>query len=227
MLAQIVLYDGFDPLDAVGPYEVLHAGSLFTEGELTVELVTAEGPREVPSGAPPLSMQATGRLEPGRADLVVVPGAAGRIDAGDDSALARLGIDSVRDHLGRALAGGLAGLLKEAMARPRTTVATVCVGSVLLASAGLIRGRHATTHHTWNRDGLRLLEEGGATAVEARVVDDGDLVTASGLVSGVDLGLHLLERSYGPRVARAAEKLMGHERQGLVWRPEGRQPYAV
>ncbi|MER7043695.1 hypothetical protein [Streptomyces jumonjinensis] len=51
-------------------------GRLFTEGELTVELVSAEGAREVPSGTPPLALRATGRLSPERADLIVLPGAA-------------------------------------------------------------------------------------------------------------------------------------------------------
>ncbi|GAA2246551.1 DJ-1/PfpI family protein [Streptomyces amakusaensis] len=226
MLAQIVLFDGFDPLDALGPYEVLFAGGLFTNGDLKVELVTAEGPRDVPSGTPPLSVRATARLSPERADLIVVPGAAGRIDAPDDSELAQR-VDSIAHHLERALASELPGLLRDAVERPDTTVATVCAGSLVLAVTGLIAGRHATTHHTWDRNGLARLAEHGVTPVEARVVDDGDLVSASGVVSGVDLGLHLLERFHGPRVARAAEKLLGHDRQGLVWRAEGPEPHTV
>jgi putative intracellular protease/amidase len=45
--AQIVLFDGFDPMDVVGPYEVLYAGGLASGGALSVELVSAEGPRTV------------------------------------------------------------------------------------------------------------------------------------------------------------------------------------
>ena len=67
MLAQIVLFDGFDPLDAIAPYEVLSAGGMLTGGNLTVQLVSAEGAREVPSGlagsvrssAPPTSSGTT------------------------------------------------------------------------------------------------------------------------------------------------------------------------
>jgi transcriptional regulator GlxA family with amidase domain len=54
--------------------------------------------------------------------------------------------------------------------------------------------------------------------VYARVVDDGDLVTAGGVTSGLDLALHLLERSYGPTVAIAVEKLFEYERRGTVWK---------
>ena len=89
MLAQIVLFDGFDPLDVIAPYEVLTAGGMVAGGALTVELVSAEGAREVPSGVGLLSLRAVGVLDPERADLVLVPGAAGRIsdDGGEDTAL--------------------------------------------------------------------------------------------------------------------------------------------
>jgi len=80
MHAQVVLFDGFDPLDVVAPYEVLWAGGLATGGALTVELVSAEGPREVPSGSGGLALRATAALDPSRADLIVVPGACGPLD---------------------------------------------------------------------------------------------------------------------------------------------------
>ncbi len=139
MLAQIVLFDGFDPLDVVAPYEVLGAGGLLAGGALTTELVSAEGPRDVPAGMGLLSLRAAGRLDPGRADLVLLPGTAGRIS--DDG-----GDDTVPAILGRALGTGLTPLLGEACGRPGLTTATVCGGSMLLAMAGLIGNRRATTH---------------------------------------------------------------------------------
>lgn len=243
MHAQIVLFDGFDPLDALAPYEVLSAGSTFTCGAVTVELVTAEGPREVVSGVGGLSLRATAALDPARADLVVVPGAAGRIgepgevpevpeepagpagpaeDSPGDGAAADGGHggELIPVLLARALTTELPGLLKAAMERRETTMATVCGGSVLLAMAGLLEGRHATTHHR----GMDLLDASGVHAVRARVVDDGDLVTGAGVTSGLDLGLHLLERWMGPRIAHAVEELFEHERRGIVWRAEGPVP---
>src|SRR5919197_5553019 len=86
MLAQIVLFDGFDPLDAIAPYEVLEAGRMVTEGVLDAELVSAEGIREVPSGLGSLSLPATAVLDPFRADLIVVPGALGRLPGQNDEA---------------------------------------------------------------------------------------------------------------------------------------------
>ncbi|WP_424186665.1 DJ-1/PfpI family protein [Actinokineospora sp. G85] len=212
MLAQIVLFDGFDPLDVVAPYDVLAAGGGLAGGALAVELVSAEGAREVPSGSGLLTLRATARLDPGRADLVVVPGAAGQLSDDHES-----GEDSVMTLLARAARSPLAGLLAAAVERPEVTVATVCGGSTLLAMAGLIGDRPATTH----RLGLAALAATGARVVDARVVDDGDLVTASSVTSGLDLGLHLLERFLGAEVAHGVEQLIGHERRGVVWRAAG------
>ncbi|OLB78751.1 MAG: glutamine amidotransferase [Actinobacteria bacterium 13_2_20CM_2_71_6] len=215
MLVQMVLFDGFDPLDVIAPYEVLYAGGEFTGGAIVVELVSAEGPRQVPSGIGPLSLHATARLDPARADLVVVPGAVGRLP--DDGEVRE---DSIPAILARTLDTDLPALLKEALDRPGLTVATVCGGSLVLAMAGLIEGRPATTHHM----GLDALEATGTVAVDARVVDDGELVTGAGVTSGLDLALYLLERELGPRIAHAVEKLFAYERRGTVWRDAGPVP---
>ncbi|MEU2617733.1 DJ-1/PfpI family protein [Streptomyces sp. NPDC007157] len=225
MHAQIVLFDGFDPLDVIAPYEVLSAGGAATDGAVTVELVSAEGPREVVSGVLGIALRATAVLHPDRAGLVLVPGAAGRIgDAGDvpehAAGAAEVRADpTVPELLGRTLSTGLPTLLKAAAENPEVTLTAVCGGSVVLAMAGLLEGRHATTHHL----GLDLLDATGAHAVRARVVDDGDLVTGAGVTSGLDLGLYLLEREVGPRVALAVEELFAHERRGTVWRNTGPQ----
>ncbi|WP_447009975.1 DJ-1/PfpI family protein [Saccharothrix hoggarensis] len=216
MLAQIVLFDGFDPLDVIAPYEVLGAGGVIAGGALEVELVSAEGPREVPSGIGPLSLRATAALDPARAGLVVVPGAAGRLPDGPDD----VPEDGVQARLAAAARTGLPALVGEALDRPGVTVATVCGGSLVLALAGLLVGRTATTNHL----GLDALAATGAQAVAARVVDDGDLVTAAGVTSGIDLGLYLLERELGPRIAHEAERLFAHERRGTVWRDVGVAP---
>lgn len=230
MHAQIVLFDGFDPLDVVAPYEVLYAGGIASGGAATVELVSAEGAREVASGTRGLALRATSALDPGRAGLVLVPGASGRVDdpapaevpghAPDADGAGR--DESIPVLLGRTLATELPALLKAALENPRLTVSAVCGGSLVLAMAGLLEGRYATTHHL----GLDMLDATGAHAVSARIVDDGDVVTGAGVTSGLDLGLYLLEREVGPRIAHAVEELFAHERRGTVWRPHGPVPAA-
>ena len=73
--------------------------------------------------------------------------------------------------------------MRKAFANPDITVATVCGGSLALAMAGLLEGRNAVTHVL----GLDVLDATGVNVVRARVVDDGDLVTAGGVTSGLDL----------------------------------------
>jgi transcriptional regulator GlxA family with amidase domain len=205
--AQIVLFDGFDPLDVVAPFEVLAAGSQAVGGELEVELVSAEGPRPVVSGTRDLVLNATAQLDPSKPGYVIVPGASGPIDGDPDQ------VDTIPVLLARFGETEAAPLMRKAMANPDITVATVCGGSLALAMAGLIEGRNAVTHVL----GLDVLDATGVNVVRARVVDDGDLVTAGGVTSGLDLALHLLHRSYGPRVALAVEELFEYERRGTVW----------
>jgi len=225
MHAQIVLFDGFDPLDAIAPFEVLHAGRVASGGGITVELVSAEGPREVVSGTGGLRLRATASLRPALAGIVLVPGASGSVSEPAelpdyDPARPPKQDEYIPVLLGRALDTALPALLKEAMDNPQVTVASVCGGSLVLAMAGLLEDRYATTHHL----GLDVLDASGAHAVHARVVDDGDLVTGAGVTSGLDLGLYLLEREIGPQVAHAVEELFAHERRGVVWRKHGPTP---
>ncbi|WP_029539598.1 MULTISPECIES: DJ-1/PfpI family protein [unclassified Rhodococcus (in: high G+C Gram-positive bacteria)] len=217
MHVQIALFDGFDPLDVIAPFEVLHAGGLYADGALTVELASAEGVREVPSGTAPLSLRAAATLDVGRADVIVVPGASGRVEERAE------GEGTIPRILGRTLETRLPDVLREACADPDLIVATVCGGSLVLAMAGLVEGRHAVTHHL----GMDLLDATGVVAVDARVVDDGDLVTAAGVTSGLDLGLYLLERELGPRIAHAVETLFAYERRGTVWRARGLEPTTI
>ncbi|PBC46499.1 glutamine amidotransferase [Rhodococcus sp. ACS1] len=217
MHVQIALFDGFDPLDVIAPFEVLHAGGLFAAGAVTVALASVEGARDVPSGTGSLSLRATEVLDTSRADVILVPGASGRVEERTE------GDDTIPKILGRTLETRLPDVLREACTDPELIVATVCGGSLVLAMAGLIEGRHAVTHHL----GMDLLDATGVVVVDARVVDDGDLVTAAGVTSGLDLGLYLLERELGPRIAHAVEQMFAHERRGTVWRPRGFEPTTI
>jgi transcriptional regulator GlxA family with amidase domain len=212
-LVQIVLFDGFDLLDAIAPYEVMWAGAMAVAGALKVEFAALEGPRDVPSGAGAVRLAATAKLDPARADILIIPGAVGPV-SGD-------GEDTIPALLGRAAHSELPAAVKQAMDRPNVLVATVCGGSLVLAMAGLLDGRNAVTHH----QGMEVLAATGANAVHARIVDDGDFVSAGGVTSGLDLGLYLLERELGPRVAHAVESLFAYERRGTVWRPHGAEPH--
>jgi len=198
MKAQIVLYDGFDELDAVAPYEVLVAAAK-RGAPFEVELAHLEGAREV-VGSQGLAVRATAALAE-RLELLVVPG--GRW--ADRSSLVGARVEAERGTLPRAI-----GRIHAGGAR----VASVCTGAMLLAAAGLTRGRHATTHHV-AREALRA---SGAVLIDARVVDDGNLITAGGITSGLDLALWLVEREAGAALALELERHLEYERRGTVWR---------
>ncbi|MEK4057561.1 DJ-1/PfpI family protein [Paenibacillus sp. FSL F4-0087] len=212
LTVQIVLFDGFDLLDAVAPYEVFCAASMHTDNAVRVEMVTAEGPRPVTSGMNGLTIEASNTLDPERGGIILVPGAAGNVE-GD-------GPDSIPAILGKAMNTELTTMIKTALDHKDILVATVCGGSLLLAMGGLLEGRSAVTH----RLGMDLLGATGAIPVPARVVDDGNLVTGGGVTSGLDVALYLVERELGPRIAHEIEQLFEYERRGTVWRAKGIAP---
>jgi transcriptional regulator GlxA family with amidase domain len=103
----------------------------------------------------------------------------------------------------------------KAIGGPDLVLAGIDSGALFLGAAGLIGGRPATTH----RQDLDRLKE-WAEVVDARIVDDGDLVTCgSGWFAGTDLAYWLLERELGsPADVVALEQWIGRDRQGTVWR---------
>ncbi|WP_078596265.1 DJ-1/PfpI family protein [Evansella clarkii] len=212
MHIQIVLFDGFDLLDAIAPYEVFTAAAMYTDEYITVELVSAEGKRMVTSGVNHLQIQASAKLDLIQKGIILVPGASGSVHDN--------GSESVPVKLQQATETSLSNLLTEAINKPDILLSTVCGGSLILAMSGLLEGRYAVTHHM----GMGLLSAANAIPVNARIVDDGNIVTGGGVTSGLDVALYLVERELGPQIAHAVEQLFEYERRGTVWRAEGNIP---
>jgi transcriptional regulator GlxA family with amidase domain len=169
----VLVYEGFDELDGVGPYEVFETAGAFG-GPFETRVVSVD-PTEWVTASHGLRVGVDGEL--GRPDLLVVPG--GGWNAGDDRPGAR-----------REAERGVIPDAVRACHDAGTTVAAVCTGGMLLSAAGLLDGRPAVTH-AGALDDLRATD---ATVVDARVVDDGDVLTAGGITSGIDLALHLVAR---------------------------------
>ena len=182
----ILLFDQVEVLDFAGPFEV------FSRTRLVPGLESRRSEESAPFfvftvAASRAAINATAGLQvlPRYAfadappiDILVVPGGFGtRALLADAGAL-----DWIRDA-----------------AKGARLVTSVCTGSLLLASAGLLADRRATTH--WGA--LDLLESLGGVRVdrEKRVVDDG-VVTSAGVASGIDMAFYVVETLFGRAVAQ-------------------------
>jgi transcriptional regulator GlxA family with amidase domain len=139
---------------------------------------------------------------------VIVPGVSGVVDGDPDA-----GDVTIPVLLSRIAESAVIPLIQQALDNPEIVVATQCGGSLILGMAGILEGRTAVTHTLGND----VLEATGVDVVRARVVDDGDFVSSGGVTSGLDLGLHLATREFGPNVAYAVERLFEYERRGTAW----------
>ncbi|MEU9326771.1 DJ-1/PfpI family protein [Streptomyces canus] len=175
MQIAIVLYDRFTALDAVGPYETL--GRL-PDSEV-VFVAEETGPVRTDSGYLALIADRT-LAEVPNPDVVVVPGGPGQTPQMTNEAL----LDWIR-----------------VADTTSTWTTSVCTGSLLLAAAGRLEGRRATSH--WLA--LDELRKFGVEPTGERVVTDGKYVTAAGVSSGIDMGLALLGRISGDFVAQSVQ----------------------
>jgi len=184
MQIAIVLYPGFTALDFIGPYEVLR---WLPDAE--VRFVWHEaGPITADSGV--LVIGATHSLvETPSPDVILVPGGMTTMEHARDEKL----LDWVRNAHQTA-----------------TWTTSVCSGSVILAAAGLLKGKRATSH--WAA--LTALKALGTTAVnDERVVHEGDIVTSAGVSAGIDLALWLAGQIGGEERAKAIQLSLEYDPQ--------------
>jgi transcriptional regulator GlxA family with amidase domain len=190
MRIEIVVFDGFDEMDAVAPYEVLRTAAGL-DAPIEAELVGAHGAGTITASHGMRVVVERGPSED--VDMLLVPGGGWFHGPG------------VRDEIE-------AGVVPRALVAARergAIVGSVCTGAMLLAAAGLVEGRPAITHHSAIED----LRAAGAQVVEgARFVDDGDLVTAGGVTSGLDLALHIVEKVAGASIAEQVAREVEYER---------------
>jgi transcriptional regulator GlxA family with amidase domain len=195
MRIEIVIFDGYDELDAFGPFEVL--GLAAAKGApFEVALVGAEGAGEVRGSHGSLVLVDAGLGSP---EAVVVAGG-GWLDRAPAGAWAQV----EKGSLPRQLA---------ALVPKLQWTASVCTGAMLLAAAGLLKGRTATT----NRHAQADLRDYGVTVLPNRVVDDGTLITAGGITAGLDLALWLTTREAGAGVAREVAASMEYTPVPDLW----------
>jgi len=182
----IALFDGVEELDWAGPWEVLAAWAKYLpdDGVRVCTLAPTDAPVTCAKGARVLADHSWDD-HPGL-DVLIYPGGEGtRRQLGDQRVLRWV----------------------RARAEQAQVVASVCTGALVLASAGLLDGRRATTHWASLQQLAGLGTEIEVVADE-RVVDEGDVVTSAGVSAGIDMALHLVARFAGDDRARQVRKII-------------------
>jgi transcriptional regulator GlxA family with amidase domain len=193
----ILIFDNVEVLDFAGPFEVFSRTRLIPGVEArrsdeggpfrvftvarTREPITATGGLTV--------VPRHGFADAPRIDLLVVPGGFGTRPLLQD--------EEILDWIRRTAAAA-------------RQVTSVCTGSLLLARAGLLQGRRATTHWA-SLDLLDSLGAGVTVERELRVVDDG-VVSSAGVASGIDMAFYIVERLFGQEVADETAKYIEYRR---------------
>jgi transcriptional regulator GlxA family with amidase domain len=179
----ILLFDGVEELDAVGPWEVLAWWTRsFPDDGYTASTFSTDGRAVTCNKGLVISPHHSRESVPEMA-VLLHPGGDTRAVSADEEHLAWLG--------------------KQRETVPLLT--SVCTGSLVFAKAGLLRDRPATTY--WNALG-GLTENDPTVEVrpDDRWVDDGDVITASGVSAGIDMALHLVDRLAGTDRARQVRR---------------------
>lgn len=200
----VVLFDGFTVLDVYGPVQAFASARIpRPEGSWLrlFEIITlAEKAGPIKSGEGPTTQAEYAFAEAPAYDILLVPGGFGTRQAVNNAPLL---------------------LALTAASRRATVTTTVCTGSALLARTGLMDGRPATSNKVaWDW----VVQQGPRVRWQrkARWVDDGDLITSSGVSAGIDMALSVVARLHGVDMARQSARFMEY-----VWHEDaGNDPFA-
>jgi transcriptional regulator GlxA family with amidase domain len=192
----LVLFPGFQILDAAGPIAAFEIAERYRPGSYSLQVVAPGGGAIESSSGVPMAAQP---LDQTAFDTIIVAGGDGTRSLGELAAIV--------------------AWLRTVTARRMTSV---CSGAYLLAEAGLLDGRRATTHWSRTDDFARRYPK--VTLDADRIyIRDGDVWTSGGITAGIDLALALIEDDLGADVARrTAQQLVVHQR-----RPGGQSQFSA
>ena len=185
LTAGILLFPQVEELDFIGPFEVLSYLNKLKPNTLPIQLIAkSDSPLTAFNGLRLLPDTTITKCPP--LDLLVVPGGKGRLQAMKDPQL----INFI-----------------QAQARTARFITSVCTGAFLLAEAGLLSNKKATTYHT----AFAELAAYGVQVQAAKVIRDGNIITAAGVSSGLELGFYLLRELFGASLAQEVAQKIEYE----------------
>ena len=185
----IILFDDFEELDAIGPWEVFRVAAELSvdrpEGLLTCEMTSLSGERVIAKKGLQLIVP-NALTGDSQYDLMLLPGGEG--------SRALLADQAVLD------------VLKQVAAKA-TWVTSVCSGSLVYGQAGLLKGKKCTSHHSC-LDYLAQISPTSEVVGNSRFVQDGNIVTSAGVSAGIDMALWLVGQIFTPDFARKVQHYM-------------------
>jgi transcriptional regulator GlxA family with amidase domain len=184
MQVAFLVYEGLTTLDLIGPYEVINA----VPGWEVRFVAKQAGEVRVDSKAFGITVD-NALADVAQPDIFVVPG-------GIEGTFAAAADEEILDWVRKAH-------------ETSKWSTSVCTGSLILGAAGVLRGKRATTH--WGA--TAMLEQYGAEFTSQRVVEDGKVMTAAGVSSGIDMALTLVGRIEGDDTARAVQLAIEYDPQ--------------
>jgi transcriptional regulator GlxA family with amidase domain len=188
----ILIFPNFQLLDAAGPISVFEIAARYATGKPSIRVVAATpGPVRSTSG---VEMLARGLRSTGAITTLIIAGGEG-VEAAARCA--------------RTLA------FVRGLAKRGVRIASVCSGAILLAEAGLLDGRRATTHWQRTRQFLKIYPK---VKLEADQIftRDGNIWTSAGITAGIDLALAMATEDFGDEIAQKTAKqlVLYHRRSG-------------
>ena len=194
----ILIFDDVEVLDFCGPFEVFSVarpvGELDDEHRLFQAVTIAEEMRIIRCRGGLLVQPHATISDCPPLDLLVVPG----------------GMGTRRERRNTRILEWIA-----ARGAQTELTTSVCTGAFLLAETGLLDGHRATTHWA-SVDWMRETYPAITMLADARVVDEGHIVTSAGISAGIDMSLHVVARLHGNEVAKRTARSMEYD-----WKPQG------
>ncbi len=181
----VVLFDGAEELDWVGPLEVFGVTAQMVEGSCTVYTVSESGGQVKCANGVRVLVDFSFATCP-TPDIIVIPGGFGTRKEMTNPAM----LDWLR------------------AASPRAELTTsVCTGALVLAGAGLLEGKRATTWFGVRAD-LANFKDVTPAGPDERWVDEWPVITAQGVSAGIDMALHVVGRLWSPETARRVQQMI-------------------